>query len=130
LIRCADPASAGGPQSADGGKGIFTPLPQDFVQTEGNNCTAHVFWEWAPQGHLVSSAWYSSGVQVFRYEADFSTQPATVRFFDRKAYVLPGASTWTSRVFDQKETPDGTVLYFVATDIVRGFDFYKLTLTG
>lgn len=117
-------------RNADGGKGIFVPLPQDFVQTQGNNCTAHVFWQWAPQGNLISSAWYSSGVQVFRYQADFSSTPATVRFFDRKAYVLPGASTWTSRVYAESSTSAGAVLYFVATDIARGFDFYKLTLNG
>src|SRR5207247_3330861 len=102
--------------------------PNDRVETGGNNCTAHVFWEWQPEGHLISQAWYSSGTQVYRYKVNFATHPATVRFFGRKAFVPPGASTWTSRIYAEHKTATSRVLYFVATDISRGFDFFKLTL--
>lgn len=113
----------------DNGKpAAFVPAEGDFVQTQGNSCTSHLFWEWKPQNHLVSAAWYTSGTQVFRYKVDTSTTPATVEFTDRMAYVPPGAATWTSRIIAQKKTDDGTVLYFAATDIARGYDFFKLTL--
>lgn len=111
-----------------GKNAVFFPRKDRFVQTQGSNCTAHIFWEWKPEGHLVSIAWYSSGTQVFRYRANFKTHPATVQFYNRKSYVPPGASTWTSRIYDEKTTADGRVLYFVATDIARGFDFFTLTL--
>jgi hypothetical protein len=74
-------------------------------------------------------AWYSSGTQVFKVCADFSTHPANVAFYNRKTYVPTGASTWTSRIYAQKTLEDGKRdLYFAATDIARGFDFFKLTL--
>jgi hypothetical protein len=112
-----------------GKKAVFAPSGDTLVQAEGSNCTSHVVWEWKPAGHLVSEAWYSSGTQVFEYRADFSTHPATVRFVKEKAFVPSGASTWTSRVYDQKNLKSGKrVLYFAATDITRGFDFMKLTL--
>jgi hypothetical protein len=112
-----------------GRKAVFRPTKNRFVQAEGSNCTAHLAWEWPQAKRLVAMAWYSSGTQVFKYRADFSTHPATVQFYNRKAYVPPGASTWTSRVFRQIEQDDGTrVLYFAATDIARGFDFFTLTL--
>jgi hypothetical protein len=107
---------------------VFFPRKDRFVQTQGANCTAHMFWEWRPEGHLIAMAWYSSGTQVFRYRANFKTHPATVQFYNRKSYVPPGASTWTSRIYDEKVTDEGRVLYFVATDISRGFDFFTLTL--
>lgn len=112
-----------------GKKAVFFPGASRIVHTDGSNCTSHIFWQWPGVRHLVSAAWYSSGTQVFRYRVDFSTHPATVRFYGRKTYVLPGASTWTSRIFAQRKKKDGSrVLYFVATDISRGFDFFKLTL--
>jgi hypothetical protein len=73
--------------------------------------------------------WYSSGTQVFRYAIDLSRHPAQVRFYDRQAYVPAGASTWTSRVYREMSGPGGNrTLYFFATDISRGFDFFKLAL--
>ena len=108
---------------------VFFPRKDRFVQTQGSNCTAHLFWEWKPEGHLIAMAWYSSGTQVFRYKANFKTRPATVQFYNRKSFVPPGASTWTSRIYDEKVADDGSrVLYFTATDISRGFDFFTLTL--
>jgi hypothetical protein len=78
---------------------------------------------------MITEAWYSSGTQVFRYAIDLTTHPATVRFSDRRAFVPSGASTWTSRVYDETTAPDGRrTLFFVATDISRGFDFFKLAL--
>lgn len=112
----------------NGKKAVFFPGPSRITRTEGSNCTSHVFWQWSGVGNFISAAWYSSGTQVFRYKTDFSTHPATVRFVKRKTYVPPGASTWTSRVFAQKKKAGKRVLYFVATDIARGFDFFKLTL--
>ena len=110
-------------------KAIFLPTPNDFVQTEGNNCTAHVFHPWPREGRLMTDAWYSSGTQVFRYRIDLSRHPARVSFFARKAYVPSGASTWTSRVYAQRgDGPGPRTLYFFATDISRGFDFFKLRL--
>lgn len=108
---------------------LFWPGASRLVKTQGSNCTSHLFWEWKQERNLISAAWYSSGTQVFRYHTDFSTKPATVRFTNRYTYVLPGASTWTSRIFREIVAKDGTrSLYFVATDIARGFDFFKLTL--
>ena len=110
-------------------KGVFVPRPGYRFQTQGSNCTAHVFWEWKPAHHLVSIAWYSSGTQVFRYHVDLHTHPATITFTDRRAFVPPGASTWTSRIYAQRKAPKGHImLYLVATDIARGFDFFALTL--
>ncbi|HYN36559.1 MAG TPA: hypothetical protein VEV82_06235, partial [Actinomycetota bacterium] len=63
----------------DGRRAVFFPGPTRITRTEGSNCTSHVFWEWHGVDNLVSAAWYSSGTQVFRYKADFSTHPATVR---------------------------------------------------
>jgi LVIVD repeat-containing protein len=108
---------------------VFFPRKDRFVQTQGANCTAHLFWEWRPENHLIAMAWYSSGTQVFRYKANFKTHPATVEFYNRKSFVPPGASTWTSRIYDEKLAEDGSrILYFTATDIARGFDFFTLTL--
>jgi hypothetical protein len=116
-------------RTPEGGKAIFLPTPDDVVQTEGANCTAHVFHPWARETGMITEAWYSSGTQVFRYAIDLSTQPATVTFSDRQAYVPAGASTWTSRVYDETTGADGSrTLFFVATDISRGFDFFKLGL--
>jgi hypothetical protein len=112
-----------------GKKAVFTPTPDDTVQAEGSNCTSHLMWRWRRAGRFIAIAWYSSGTQTFRYKVDFSTRPATVSFYDRKAFVPPGASTWTSRVYHQKTLKDGRKeLFFVATDIARGFDFFKLIL--
>jgi hypothetical protein len=113
----------------NGKKALFWPGADRLVKTQGSNCTSHLFWEWKQERNLISAAWYSSGTQVFRYHTDFSTNPATVWFTNRYTLVLPGASTWTSRVFREVVAEDGTrTLYFVATDIARGFDFFKLTL--
>lgn len=120
------------PQVAEfktGKTAIFWPGPDRTVKTQGSNCTSHIFWEWKPEKNLISAAWYSSGTQVFRYRTDFSTKPATVKFTRRFTYVLPGASTWTSRIYREQLAEDRSrILYFVATDIARGFDFFTLTL--
>lgn len=116
-------------QFKTGKTALYWPGGPNEVHTEGTNCTSHLFWEWKQERNLISAAWYSSGTQVFRYRTDFSTTPATVKFTNRYTYVLPGAATWTSRVFREKIAKDGSrILYFVATDISRGFDFFKLTL--
>jgi hypothetical protein len=113
----------------NGKKALFWPGKERIVDTEGSNCTSHIFWEWKQERNLISAAWYSSGTQVFRYKTDFSTTPATVEFKNRYTLVLPGASTWASRIFREVIAEDGTrTLYFVATDIARGFDFFKLVL--
>ncbi|MCA1709025.1 MAG: hypothetical protein LC808_39415, partial [Actinobacteria bacterium] len=112
-----------------GKSAVFFPGPNHIVNTEGSNCTSHVFWEWKGVRHLISAAWYSSGTEVFRYKANFKTHPATIKFYGKKTFVPPGASTWTSRIYRQQKNDDGTItLFFVATDIARGFDFFKLTL--
>jgi hypothetical protein len=116
-------------QFANGKKALFWPGAERIVKSNGSNCTSHLFWEWKQERNLISAAWYSSGTQVFRYHTDFTTTPATVKFTNRYTLVLPGASTWTSRVFREVVAEDGTrTLYFAATDIARGFDFFKLTL--
>jgi hypothetical protein len=116
-------------RTSAGAKAIFLPTPNDFVQTEGANCTAHVFHPWPRETGMITEAWYSSGTQVFRYAIDLSRHPAQVRFYDRQAYVPAGASTWTSRVYREMSGPGGNrTLYFFATDISRGFDFFKLAL--
>ena len=127
-----DVRDAAHPQVArtpDGQKAVFLPSPNDTVQTAGTNCTAHVFHSWPGETGMITEAWYSSGTQVFRYSIDLSRRPATVRFSDRQAYVPSGASTWTTRVYDERAAGDGShKLFFVATDISRGFDFFTLTL--
>jgi hypothetical protein len=115
-------------QNPKGKKSVFTPGKGRTVQSQGSNCTSHLFWEWPHSHHLVSAGWYSSGTQVFRYTANFKTHPATVRFYRRKTLVLPGASTWTSRIIAHKTVDNKDVYYFAATDISRGYDFFKLTM--
>jgi hypothetical protein len=116
-------------RTPQGRRAVFAPNKDRYVQSPGANCTSHVMWEWKPAVRLVTEAWYSSGTQAFKYRADFSTHPATVEFYNKKSFVPPGASTWTSRVYRQKTLNDGKrVLYFVSTDIARGFDFFTLTL--
>lgn len=112
-----------------GKKAIFFPTPNDFVQTQGSNCTAHVFHAWPREGNLMTMAWYSSGTQAFRYQIDLSKHPAQVSFSARRAFVPSGASTWTSRVYAERGKPGAPrTLFFFATDISRGFDFFKLRL--
>jgi hypothetical protein len=116
-------------RTADGQKAVFLPTPNDTVQTGGANCTAHVFHPWPGETGMITEAWYSSGTQVFRYAIELTRRPARVTFSDRPAFVPSGASTWTSRVYDEAATLDGSrTLYFFATDISRGFDFFTLTL--
>lgn len=115
-------------QNPKGKKSVFTPGKNRTVQAQGANCTSHLFWEVPHSHHLVSAAWYSSGTQLFRYTVNFKTHPATVRFYRRKTLVLPGASTWTSRIIDHKKDGKKDVYYFAATDIARGFDFFKIEM--
>jgi hypothetical protein len=124
-----DPARPVLARMPGGDKAVFLPAQNDTVQTEGNNCTAHVFHTWDGEPGLITEAWYSSGTQAFRYHFDFTRRPATVRFSDRMAYVPSGASTWTSRVYAETPRADGgRDLYFTTTDISRGFDFFKVGL--
>ncbi|HET7481609.1 MAG TPA: hypothetical protein VFK89_01985 [Actinomycetota bacterium] len=115
-------------QNPKGKKAVFVPGKNHTVQAQGSNCTSHLFWEVPHSHHLVAAAWYSSGTQLFRYTVDYTTHPATVRFYRRKTYVPPGASTWTSRIYAHRKDGTKDVYYFAATDIARGFDFFKIEM--
>lgn len=112
-----------------GRRAVFLPTANDTVETNGSNCTAHVFHRVPGERRMLSEAWYSSGTQAFRYRARFRRRRAIVSFRDRRAYVPSGASTWTSRAYANERQPDGShLLRFFATDISRGFDFFTLRL--
>lgn len=89
-------------------------VPPVIGRTDERACTSH-FGNVAPNGHVMSVAWYIAGARV----VDFSNPSVPVEVAHA---VMEDAEAWSAKTYK------GPYLY--VGDIVRGFDIFKWTGEG
>lgn len=111
----------------DGSPGVFITKfnPPEPIRSSPS-CTIHYGSEFADENLLVF-AWYMAGTRVVRYEADFTTTPATITFDEVAAYLPSGAMTIQSLgAVRNPANPEELVIY--TSDAVRGIDVLGVSL--
>ena len=87
------------------------------------SCTVHYGREFADE-NLLTFGWYTNGVRVLRYYADFTKSPAEIRFEEIAGFASIDL-TIDSRVLQRNpENPDEVLVY--AANVLRGIDVFAV----